>query len=408
MIARSSFLSQDYKIENADKNSQNNQVISNIQTGENTNIHLENIEAEKPKDVVNYSVKQLPIFANEKDDKEEAIKQSKSIKTALKMNQISYIRKQSKIGFFSKISYIKENSNLISDNFSLLQENENFFNGAQKEDANVIYNNLNNFDITNQNSLNSSAVKKSQSQNVSVEAMNINTSVQNNLQNIKLNNISIVSKLNISTNNINIDKETTGYKETQSNSCIKKDPAVNHKHSTSTIVSNKNDNSIIKKITPKKISHIPEKVENTIERKLTKQTISSENTNLSSHRKEYDISKNAQKLRQFEMLLKTNAFGKAALNNTKRNKENITPYPLTGNQSNNKEKKKISLNKYKYLFSDVPQNQIKKSFNDRLSQFGTNISTEHNIIKEDSIVEFARMKKKFVTQNNSQYSNLFI
>ena len=303
-------------------------------------------------------------------------------------SNISTKDKQTVIRKISAIDVISNKDSSVDSveaSNSILEEKD-FFSEGNLRDQNLL--NINTFEITNPNSRNISFIKKSKQRNFSEE---ITITEHKKLFPHKkkqepLKETSIISG--------NVSKQLS-------------------KRSINTVKINSIINSHrkgVKKITPIGMN------EKMYSRNGTKGTLTSGNNTIvpTSHRDYNDVSKNTQRLKEFELLIKSNPnpnsnFNPNSNSNSnlqKRNKEFF--YSPAFTTQNNVNKQTVSLSKYQYLFSDVENKKNKNTrfHNNYVSDFAVEKDIS-NIQKNIEIDLDLSKKKNSIIFNNSNYSNLF-
>jgi hypothetical protein len=311
----------------------------------------------------------------------------------------------------NKESFIKENSNFISDCNSIIQERDVFF----PEERNKNYQtpqNIQEYKKPDFNDLNNLEISLNNEYNLEHQLGQLEQLDQleeSILQNKKFRpRTHSVDLLEIQPN-FKLSKCSTKKKQTYN--------VLNKKMSNKTL-----QNSTIKKRVAKKMTPLNSE-KNPISRNSAKQTIGSgdNDTNLSSNRRErIDIYRNTKKLQQFESLIKKNPNSKI-LSSIKKNPK-AAEFFYQPEKSGGTMKiqpqgmKKMSLGKYEYLFSDVTCNnkEMKKINNISISEIMPNndLSKSNNLdLKElKDVINFNNNDKKNsqVINNKSFYSNLFV
>lgn len=354
--------------------------------------------------------------------KENNCLMSKSFKNIPNVRiKLNYKRRSSTADFISnKGSFVRENSNFISDNFSLFDKDHMFFKEENKDkDAASFFNNINKFDITNPHSLNSSLInkeneiindnkspilpKKSQNKIIEFKLLLENTAKKlnkNQCENIEnsFSKSSINNVKNYVDNSFNLLGNSIDSNKTPANKSNNKSVYTN-KHSAGSIISNISKNKILNKIKP------IETTSKTTETNSIKNTIKSTKSTYKAKQTE-----NASELfREFELFLKKNSSA------AKRNKDKVLGYTNSNNKLNNDKlnlKNKFNLNKYKYVFSDVnSKNNTSfkyKSFNNE-SYSNTQTGEDKNAFDNKKLQNIPISKNQGVTSlGYNNYPKLFI
>lgn len=309
----------------------------------------------------------------------------------------------------NKESYIKENSNFISDCNSIIQERDILF----PED-------------TNKHCLYTDVKAKNNQEFINLNNLEISLNLQDNLDYLD-ESILKIKKFQSRPRTLSVDLLEIKPDFKLSKFSTKKKKAFN--------VSNKNmsnktlQNSTAKKKVAKKMTPLNSE-KNPISRNSAKQTIGSgeNDTNISSNRRErVDIYRNTKKLQLFESLIKKNPNSKI-LSSIKKNPKAAEFFYQPEKSQNNfnsmnnfstqqQGKKKMSIGKYEYLFSDVPSGKnkdIKRITNFSISEIMPNndLSKSNNldILELKDVINFNNNEKKKsgIINNKSFYSNLFV
>lgn len=316
--------------------------------------------------------------------------------TTFKMKLNSNRRNSASEFMSGKGSFIKENSNFLSDNFSLFQDKEKIFPDDNNELPNDF--NLNNFDITNPNSRNSSFIRTNLClPNLkSIEKKKINSKNEFRLldpvRETLREHVRLINNRDTDGNST-IAKRSSSLHIFQTPGDRKANPPLERRRRMSySFVEgkrNKQRNSLIPIASAIKKTNIPPF--------KSKHTVNSSQSSLSTHtieNKENYVE--YAKLKEFEHLIKPSTNKDNAKNDTQCDINIQNFYSLSNIATN----RRFSVDRFKHLFTDVDNKA-----NMKLSQDLETKSSNYQSVIHKSYYEIRKNKNDPVSESNNYKSN---